>query len=305
VIALLIAAFILIIALFLLYLINPGDVFEVRRTLQDRITIKTSIDRDSERIIEILRDQPPEAKPEHIDMLIEKFEDCDKKLRGSDSSFYRFFGLTSRIISVSLSRYFEIPYPFPEEVYECFFDDLKKFTKGIENKDFKTCYECTARFVYLSSVKELPKPLAQAIENYIDTIRNYVAVFPASSAPVLEKGILFGTDPQLYLFGRYLDIVNHYFHQYARLQGFEPKIVEEERAIIKRLFKRFTSSYERKNIPEQYRVVSQLANEPEKIGDAILPKLPSISVDTFKEQAYIGGLGDQTPTDVVMLEEQE
>ena len=140
-IALLLAAFISIIVLFLLYLINPGDVFEVRKALQDRITKKTSIDRDSERIIEILRDQPPEAKPEHIDMLIEKFEECDKKLRRSDSSFYRFFGLTSRIISVSLyRRYFEIPYPFPEEVYEHFFDDLKKFTKGIENKDFKTCY---------------------------------------------------------------------------------------------------------------------------------------------------------------------
>lgn len=230
----LLIAFISIIVLFLLYLINPGDVFEVRKTLQDRITKKTSMDRDSERIIEILRDQPPEAKPEHIDLLIDKFEECDKKLRNSDSSFYRFFGFTSRIISVSLSRYFEIPYPFPEEVYERFFDDLKKFTKGIENKDFKTCYECTARFVYLSSIKELPKPLAQAIEEYIDNIRNYVAVFPAPSAPVLEKDILLGTDPQLYLFGRYLDIVNQYFHQYARLQGSEPKIVEEERAIIKK-----------------------------------------------------------------------
>lgn len=154
--------------------------------------------------------------------------------------------------------------------------------------------------MYFSSIKKLPKPFAQAIENYIDNIRNYVAVFPTSSAPVLEKGILFGTDPQLYLFGRYLDIVNQYFHQYARLQGFEPKIVEEERAIIKRLFKRFISSYEQKNIPEQYRVVSQLANEPEKIGDAILPKLPYTSVDIFKERAYIEGLGDQMPTDVFM-----
>lgn len=52
-------------------------------------------------------------------------------------------------------------------------------------------------------------------------------------------------------------------------------------------------------------MVNQLVKEPEKIGKTILPKLPYTSVDIFKERAYIEGLGDQTPTEVVMLEELE
>lgn len=299
----LLIAFISIIGLFLLYLINPNDIFKVRKTIQDKIAIKTSIDRDSEKIIEILKDQPPEAfKPEHIDMLVERFEECDKKLRNSKSSFYRFFGFTSRIITVSLSRYSDVPYLFPEEVYARFYEDLKRFTKGIENKDFKTCYECIASFVYLSSIQLLPQPTPQAVEGYINNMSKYVAVFPVSKAPPLEKDVLLGIDPYLFLFRRHLDmVVNPYFHQYALLQGYEPKIVQEEREIVKRLFRKFITSYERKNIQEQYRVVNQLIKEPEKIGETILPKLPYTSEDIFKERAYIEGLRDQTPTEVIII----
>jgi len=99
-------AFISIIGLFLLYLINPNDIFKLRKTIQDKIAIKTSIDRDSEKIIEILKDQPPEAKSWHIEMLMDKFSECDRELINSKSSLYRFFGFTSRFISVSLSRVF-------------------------------------------------------------------------------------------------------------------------------------------------------------------------------------------------------
>ena len=282
-------AFISIIGFFLLYLINPRDVFKVRRVIQNKISKKTSIDRDSEKIIEIFKDQPPEAKPWHIEMLVDRFKDCDRKLINSKSSLYRFFGSTSRIISVSLSKYFEMVNPFPEEVYEKLCGDLKRFMVGIRNKDFKTCYDCIANFVYLSSLQALPNPTSQKINHCIESIRSYIDNFPALCLPPLEKDDLLGVDPYFYIFIRYLDITNHYFYQYVNLLGSEPKIVKEERAIVKKLFKKFILSYKRKNIHEQYRIVMQLAKEPEKIKNIILPILPYISPEIFEERASIDG----------------
>ena len=83
-------AFISIIGFFLLYLINPRDVFKVRRVIQNKISKKTSIDRDSEKIIEIFKDQPPEAKPWHIEMLVDRFKDISNSAWSPDGKFITF-----------------------------------------------------------------------------------------------------------------------------------------------------------------------------------------------------------------------
>lgn len=281
---LMVAFFILIIGAFLMYLINPKDIFKIHHTIQEKKSRISSIDHDSEEIIRILKYRPLEPTPEHehADLLVTKFEECDKKLRSGESSLYRFFGFTSRIISVSLSRSLEAPFSFRDEVYEKFCDDLKKFIKGIENKDFKTFYESIANLLYISSIQQLPNPQPQAIEECITHIRGYTDKFPVyTSTMPLQINILESIDPKIYMFIRYLENVNSYFYDYAQLQGYEPKIVQEERKLIKRLFKRFIKSYEKDNIQEQFRIIRQLSEEPEKLKEFLLPRriyTPSIEV---------------------------
>ncbi len=76
----LLGTFILIVGAFLLYLANPKDIFKIQQVIQEKAQKISSIDKDSDKIIQILRDQPPEAKPEHIDMLIKKFEKCGMEM---------------------------------------------------------------------------------------------------------------------------------------------------------------------------------------------------------------------------------
>lgn len=171
---------------------------------------------------------------------------------------------------------FTLSFNFQDDVYKKFGAYIEKFISGIKNKDFNTYYKSITYFVYLSSIRELPTPMCQKIDECIKIIRDSIDKFPAPIIP-LRRDILLTIDPYLYIFIIYLGDVNYYFHNYSMLQGYEPKFIEEERKIIQGLFKRFINSYRNNNIKEQFRIIMQLSEDIEKIKPYLLtiPYIPS------------------------------
>ncbi len=162
---------------------------------------------------------------------------------------------------------------FPDDVYKKFCTYIEKFISGIKNKDFNTYYDSIINFVYLSSIRELPTPMSQKIDECIKIMSDFIDKFPAPIIPPLKRDILLRIDPYLYIFIIYIDYLNRYFYTYAALQGYEPKFVEEERKFIKKLFKRFINSYRKNSIQEQFKIIIQLSKEYEKVI-TILPGIP-------------------------------